>query len=331
LSSSAKHVIRWQTTIHDTATIEYSLNGERWQTIAHGVDLQDQYFQWIAPDTSSVAFLRMKVPGITSPFVSDSFTVSGTINLHVGFNCADSFLLYWNKIPAARYQLYQLGQKYLQPAASTADTSIVLLKKQFSSFDYAVAPLLSFKAGLRSFTTDYTTQAAGCYINSFLAELQNNAAILTVQLGTLYNIASVSWINTNSSGAKIVQTLTPATFSFTLSDPGLVRGVNSYQLAIKLINGDTVYSSSEAVFYLPDLPVIIYPNPARQNEAIKIITRTPDEYFITVYDVNGRILLQRMLDDIYQQLPALRFSRGVYLVKVVSHGGEAFVQKLIIY
>lgn len=332
LSASTKHVIRWQTTIDDTATIEYSLNGLQWQTLATGVDLKNKFYQWATPDTSSIAFLRMKISTVASSFTSDSFTISKVINLKVGFNCTDSFLLYWNKVATAQYILYQLGQKYLQPLLTLPDTSIILSKQQSPPLDYAIAPLIQSKAGFRSFTTNYTTQGVGCYLNNFLAVLQNDAAQLNIALGTAYNIASISIIRTNGVGTQTIQVLTPPlNTSFTISDTGLAQGVNNYQLAIKLSSGDIIYSSIETVYYFPSLPVIVYPNPVKQNEAIKIIAQVPGDYSIAIYDVNGRTILNRNLDDIYQELSALRFPKGVYFIKVIPQNGKWFVQKLIVY
>jgi hypothetical protein len=332
LTAATRNVIRWESNIDDTATVEYSFNGVQWQALAHAVDLKNQYYQWITPDTNSTAFLRIKIPAYNSIVASDSFTISRILNLRVGFNCPDSFLLYWYKLPVSQYQLYELGQKYLQPVIVTADTMAVFSKKQFIALHYAVAPLINSKTGLRSFTTNYTTQGVACYISSFLAELQNNTALISVQLGTTYNIASISAIRTNSVGIKTIQTMTPPlSLTFNWTDSNLVRGANAYQLAIKLTNGIIIYSSAETVYYLPDNPVIIYPNPTRQNEPVKIITSSPGIYSITVYDTNGRTILMQGLDDIYQQLPALRLSKGIYFVKMIPQNGKPFVQKLVVY
>ena len=331
LAASAMHVIRWQTTMGGTGTIEYSFDKSQWETVAD-VDLKDGYYKWTAPDTSSVAFLRMKSSGGSSIFLSDSFTVSKVITLKVGFNCADSFLLYWNRLPVSQYLLYGLGQKYLQPFTTLSDTSIVLSKQQWPSLDYAVAPLLHFKPGLRSFTTNYTIQGVGCYFNSFLALLQNDIAQLDVLLGTVYNIASISIIRTSSKGISTIRTLAPPlSTSFSIADSSLTQGVNNYQLAIHFSDGSTIYSEVETLYYFPGVPVIAYPNPVMQNQPLKISAQTPGVYSIMIYDATGRMMLKRSLDDIYQQLFTLRFGKGVYFMKVIPQSGGSFVQKIIVY
>lgn len=326
------NVVRWQTTINDTATIEYSLDGLQWNTLASGINLNDHYYQWATPDTVSIAFLRMRITSLSSSFVSDSFTISRTLDLKVGFNCVDSFLLYWNQLPVNQYQVYQLDQKYLQPFLLTPDTLAVLSKNQFQSLDYAIAPIINSKTGFRSFTTNYTTQGVGCYISSFIAFPQGSNASLRIQLGTVSNIASVSIVRSNSKGAQTVQTLVPPLQTITnITDANLTRGVNNYQLQIKLTNGAIIYSNIESVYYFPDVPVIVYPNPARQNQPVNIIVQTPGIYSIIIYDAGGRMILSQSLDAIYQQLPPLRLSKGFYLAKIILQDAKPFVQKLIVY
>lgn len=332
LLGSKNSVIRWQTTISDTATIEYSLDGLKWRPLASGINLKDHYYQWITPDTVSIAFLRMKIASLSSSFVSDSFTISRTLDLKVGFNCVDSFLLFWNRLPVNQYQLYQLGQKYWQPFLLTTDTLAIVSKSQFTSFNYAVAPIINSKIGFRSFATDYTTQGVGCYISSFVAFPQGNNASLRIQLGTVYNITSIKIVRVNSNGSKILQTIfAPLQTVFNITDTNLTRGVNNYQLQIGLANGTIIYSNIEPVYYFPDVSVIIYPNPSLQNQPINIIVQTPGIFSIMVYDASGRMILSQSLDAVYQQLSPLRLSKGFYLIRIISGNGKPLVQKLIVY
>lgn len=331
LAAGVSNTVRWETSIDDTATIEYSTTGLQWQVLAHGVPVKNQYYQWVTPDTTTIALLRLKTAAPALSFVSDSFTLSEVLSLRVGFNCSDSFQLHWNHLPVSQYQLYELGERYLQPFRTTTDSVAILSKRQSPSLHYAVASLIHSKPALRSFTTNYTTQGVGCYISSFLATLQTASALLTVQLGSTYNINSIVVLKQSSSGVTVVQTINPPLpTSFKVTDPNLVRGVNTYQLAIKLLNGSTIYSNTEVVYYFPDLPVIIYPNPARQNEPIRMIAREPGVYSITVYDAIGRTVVKQALEDIYQEVPPLRLSKGLYFIKVVSQDGKVFVQKLVV-
>ena len=331
LKASTTHVVRWQTTFDGSASLSYSLNGQEWQTLSTAVNLRDRYFKWTTPDSTAVGFLRMQVQG-QSPFVSDTFTISKTIDLKVGFNCADSVLLYWNNLSIPDYQVYELGEQYLQPVTKVTDTMMLLQKAQHPSLYYSAAPLLQGKPGFRSFTINYTTQGVGCYISSFLATLQSNSALLTVKLGSVYGIRSLRIVRKNGNGAFVVKIIEPATVTtFAVTDADLKTGANQYQLMLTLNNGQVITSPIETVYYLPDQPVIFYPNPAPQQSPIQIVTQAPGEFSIAVYDALGRRVAGRYLDGVIQQLPPLRFSKGLYIVTVTDSRNNRFTQKLVVF
>jgi len=331
LQAANTHILRWQTNILGKATIEYTLNGGTWQTITTQADLRQPYYQWKVPDTMATALLRISLPATNTIITSDTFVISQPTRLQAGFNCTDSFLLFWNKQPFNQYQLYTLGDKYLQPVLTTSDTFLVLKKDKFPALYYSVAPVVRNKTALRSFTINYTTQGVGCYLRSFLAALQDNTSRLTADLGTVYSVAAVSFQKLTASGAQIIKTFTaPAINQLTVTDTSLTRGVNRYQLLIQLTNGMVIKSNIESVYYFPDLPVIIYPNPARQNERINIIANLPFSYSIQIYDATGKLIQAKTLNAFTNYIPPYTLSKGVYFIKIISKDGKPGVQKLIV-
>ena len=92
-------------------------------------DLTKGYYKWTPPDSFVTALLRMNFA--SQNFISDTFTISKRFDVNVGFNCTDSFMLYWNKIPGvSSYQVYQLGDKYMEPLSITAIHRLFLPNKQ---------------------------------------------------------------------------------------------------------------------------------------------------------------------------------------------------------
>lgn len=324
-------IVRWQTNISGKATIEYAVNGGNWQTITTNADLSQQYYQWQTPDTIATALLRIHIPATNNIITSDTFVIAKPTNLQVGFNCADSFLLFWNKQSVDQYQLYTLGDQYLQPVFVTNDTFSILKKNQFPSLYYSVAPVIHNKAALRSFTVNYTTQGVGCYVRTFLAALQNNSAVLTADLGTIYNVAAVVFQKLAASGTEIIKTYTaPANIQLWAADTSLTRGVNRYQLLIQLTNGTIIKSNIESVYYFPDLPVIVYPNPGKQNERINIIASLPFTYSIQIFDAMGKLVQVQSLNGFTNYIPPYALAKGIYFIKIISEDGKLGVQKLIV-
>jgi hypothetical protein len=325
------NVIRWQSNIIAEGVVEYSRNGTFWQTVTATADLSKPYQKWETPDTTAFFLLRVRIPSQGKTFTSDTFLVSKPINLQVGFNCPDSFLLFWNKQPVNQYQLYSLGTKYLEPILLTGDTIRTFTKAQSPSLYYSVAPVVNNKRGLKSYTINYATQGVGCYLRTFFASLETNKTLLTATLGTTYDVAAVSFQKVTTSGLQLLQTINgPSVISLSVVDPSLTRGLNRYQLAITLKNGNILYSPLETIYYFPDLPVIIYPNPARQSESIKLIVKDPFTYSIEIYDVMGKKIRSKALDGFTTSLEPFVLSKGLYFIKITTQEGKLSTQKLIV-
>lgn len=332
LIGADRNVIRWQTNILANASIEFSANGTQWQSITSSANLADQYFKWDVPDTVTTAFLRMNLFSLPS-VRSENFVISKPVSINVGFNCPDSFLLYWSKFKSNQYQLFHLGAKYLEPLQIVADSFVVLQKQQHPDLFYSVAPLINSKSGLRSFTINYTTQGVGCYAKTFYALLQNiNTAFLTAELGTLYNVSEVSFQKITAAGIQTLNTIAkPSSANLSFTDLQLTQGANVYRLQIKLSDGSVVYSSTDIVYYFPVRPVLVYPNPAKQSQPVYILAQDPGVYSVHIYDATGRLVYQQSLANISQQLQAIYLPAGLYIVKVFGVEKKTFTQKLIVY
>ncbi|HEU0112226.1 MAG TPA: S8 family peptidase [Flavisolibacter sp.] len=333
LEAGKKNIIRWKTNLHENATIEYSTDNTNWNLITSTVNSSQQFFQWLAPETVTTTRLRMSLPSLQQPKLSDPFVISEPLQLKIGFNCADSFLLFWNQLPVDQYQVYALGEKYLEPLSLVSDTFKVLRKNTSPALHYAVAPVVGDQTGLRSYTLNYTTQGVECYLRTFYAFLQNNnQALLTVSVGILYNIAAINFQKLSATGYSTIHTINnPSSLDLSFIDNNLIQGANFYRIEIKLADGNTIYSAIDQVYYLPGNPVLVFPNPARANQPIKIATNMPGEYTIHIYDANGRMIKQLLLDDLLQTLPPVYLSTGMYFIQIISGEGKKYHQKLVVY
>jgi hypothetical protein len=321
--------IRWQTNRSGVAALQYSFDRSSWTTI-DTVDVQRLSYEWLTPDTSRIAWLRMQFP-LGEPVLSDSFTVSLPVSIKVGFDCDDSLLLYWNALTDDAYRLYTLGAQYMEPVLTTADTLVVLSKTQQPPLHYSVAPLLQGKEGFRSHTINHKMQGVGCYFSSFLASVQNNSAALNLKLGTLIGLREIifeKWISGRFQPIRSL--LLSATTTVVVYDDSLKQGINRYRVRLVLNNGTSVYSNTEAVYYFPRQPVVFYPNPAQRNEPISMLVQESDFYTVQLIDAAGRRLHQQRLDNRRQTIP-LRLPASVYFVQVRGDDGTLHTQKLVVY
>ncbi|HEX2627673.1 MAG TPA: S8 family peptidase [Chitinophagaceae bacterium] len=320
------NVLRWEWNgAVINGQLEYSVNnGTSWQTISSAIDLSANNYKWNAPDTFSTALLRMTT---IAPLVSDTFTISKRFNVSVGFNCPDSFLLYWNTNRGVNNnRVYRLGGKYLEPIMTTSDTMIVLAKATNPATYYAVAPVLGNKTGVRSYGFDYTTQSTGCYLRSFFAQLVNTSALLDLELGTTYGLQSIIIEKLTTAGYQPIQTINNiagTVYSFT--DASLHTGANTYRIKLLLRNGTAIYSQPETVYYFTG-DRLLYPNPVLRGQPFYIISDNADNAKAVLYNSAGVRVAMYILDEGVETIDTGKLSAGVYFLKI-----EGKPYKVVVY
>ena len=326
------NILRWESTYKDsTAQLEFSLdNGNSWELIDTSVILARGYYKWTPPDSFVTAILRMNFG--SQNFVSDTFTISKRFDVFVGFNCPDSFMIFWNKIAGVNsYQIYSLGDKYMEPFLTTADTAIVLGKQTNSSLHYAVAPLINNKVGLRSYTYDYTTQGVGCYVRVLFGQLINESARLDLELGTIYNVRSITWQKVTLNGYISLQTINGISgLNFSYTDNSLTHGLNVYRVKIELFDGRIVYSENVTVYFAKE-PYILYPNPVPQDQQVTLISTDADVAQMQLFNTVGQKIFEKTFNDFINTIPTNGLSKGIYFLRIVKDGQLQKALKLIVY
>ena len=324
--------LRWHQSFGGNGILESSTDkGNSWQLISSNVNLSRRYFQWNTPDTFSTALLRMTING--QQFISDTFVISQTIELHVGFNCEDSVLLNWNSVPPAdQYQLYALTADFLQAVRKTSDTNFLFAKNDFNTKFFSVAPQLKGREGIKAFTINYETQGVGCYLKSFLAQLVSNNALVTIALGTLYQVKQIDIEKDNGASFISVQTFDhPTQLNFQSQLGNLHQGINRFRIRITLQNGKVVYSEEELIFFTGTNNFIVYPNPVQLGRSFFVLHNNVDDATLVLYDSYGRKMQQVSLQDIVNPVNTSLLQRGIYFILVIdSNRQHIFQQKIIV-
>lgn len=324
--------IRWQSSFNAAAgLLEYSTDGNTWQQIQSSVNLSEGHFYWNVPSVTTTALLRMTIG--SNVFVSDTFSIANKTSAAVGFNCPDSFLFYWNKLPTVtNYRVYKLGNKYLEPVTITADSFLLLSKTSNPSLHYSVAPIIGNKEGVKSYTFNYAAQGVECYIRYFLALLNDNAADLTLSLGTLYGISKIVFEKFDGTDYVTLQQITnPSSLQINFTDLSLTKGLNIYRTKLELTGGGIIYSSVETVYYFEGAEFIVYPNPASPYQAITILSDNQLEAAtLQVINMLGQRVYEMKLDDISNQIPAGRLSKGIYLLRITRKDQKDVVLKVFV-
>ncbi len=330
---AASNTLRWNSSFTSgVGKLEFSTNdGVTWQTIDNQVSLTPKYYKWIAPAVTTTALLKMTIG--TTPFVSNLFPVSAPLQTAIGFNCPDSFLFYWRKIPGINnYRIYSLGSRYLEPILTTTDSFAIFKKNTNPSLYYSVAPIIGNKEGVKSYTINYKLQGVECYIRSFLATLINNTAQLNLSLGTQYNISSITLEKFNGIRFQPIQRLSNnINLALIFLDSNLTKGLNIYRIKIELAGGGVVYSLSETVYHFTENNYIIYPNPADQSREINVAVKNIDMAIMEIYNSMGIKVFEKLLDDRVNKIPPNKLSKGVYYIRVSNNGNIEDLLKLVVF
>ncbi|HEY1201256.1 MAG TPA: S8 family serine peptidase, partial [Niastella sp.] len=311
-------LVRYTSTFNTTTgVLEYSIDkGASWQTVNNAATLAAGSQYWQAPEIFGTALLRMTINGQT--FVSDTFTISTPVNVQVGFNCADSALLFWSKQPGINsYTVYQLGEKYLQPLVTSADTSIVV-RAPGEKLWYTVAPVINNNyQGIKGYTINFRTQGVDCYLKSFFADLQNgNLGWLTASIGTVLNVKSITFEKLVNRQWQPLQTFQPITKpDFELGDNNLTDGVNSYRVKIGLGNGLFITSDPQSIYYFLTTRYIIFPNPVPATSTLSVLMKDePQNTYLQIFNTLGQNVLQQKLTQTAESISLNKLQGGIYFV-----------------
>jgi hypothetical protein len=330
LDPARKNTIRWESTITDTATLEYKLNNGNWQTVAHGVNLAQRYFQWQPPDTTTAIQLRMKTA--QRFWMSDTVGISNNLQINTGFNCSDSFLIYWQKAKVDSYRVYRLGEKYLESFITLSDTALIQMKQNNPYSFFSVAPILPLQIeGRRAYTFDYRQQQVACYISGFIADPSGtNAARLSLQLGTIYQVVKVVFEKLTASGFAAFSEIAPVTTNQLIITTPANNGLNVYRAKIELQNGATYYTQPEQVLLFGTAAYYVFPNPIQPGAALNIMDADPDNREFRLYDVFGRLMMKESLTGFRNQLRMPLLQRGIYFYVIMQANNRTLNGRLIV-
>lgn len=331
VQAASKNTIRWQSNISGGGIFEYSLAPySKWDTISALADLSKRYFAWNVPDTTGRAVLRLKA-GLQI-FYSDTILISTLANPKVGFICGDTMLIYWNKIKNAQeYNLYDLGTNYLKAFKTVTGTSVLLSKEEVSSKFLSVAPIIGKDTGTKSYAFNYELQATGCYINSFIVNNNSGNAFITLNLGTLYLVDSISFeIKTALEFQTIYSASNNGGLAYEYTYKLLHEGVSYFRTRITLSNGKTIYSEVQSLLFLHPGDYLVAPNPVRRDELLHIYSGEATNATLIIVDASGRRILSKQISSVYEFIDISKLSVGIYLYEIRKEGIRKFAGKFIV-
>ncbi|MCI0750617.1 MAG: S8 family peptidase [Flammeovirgaceae bacterium] len=318
LMAGEEYLLRWENfTTETNGTLEYKLAGEStWTLISNAVPLDQNFYSWIAPDTLRFAQVRMSANGWTVE--SDSFTLSPVAELKVAYVCEAEAMVYWSPTGNNQYQVFLLGEKYMEPVALVSDSLFTFNPTEQTSSFFAIAPVNNVN-GEKSVTINYTQQGVGCYFTSFLpTQLVSDSVIFNASLSTNYNAETLQLQRWDGTGFMVVYSQPiNNNFEFTLSDFNAPFGRNIYRAAVITSDQKMRLSQEEEIFFVQPSEIVVFPNPALTGDIISIAIEEDQPVSIELIDNLGKPVFETsdFAELVSFQAPLLR---GAYILRVIS-------------
>ncbi|NJL12390.1 MAG: T9SS type A sorting domain-containing protein [Microscillaceae bacterium] len=303
-----------------------------WQFIASLPDLGIGQFEWNLPD--SLALIQFRVSNPEMALFSDTLLVQQPIFPVLGFDCANEGLLTWPALEGiAQYQLYQMGERYLEPLAETSDTLYLINKNEVPGVFFAVAPVF---AGLRppglTLNTDF--QGLECYFRSVqVEEFLADTLRIKAFLGTTFRLAKAEL--QRKEGEDFVTLSRQETFAgdvlrFEDTQPRPFRNVYRVRLLDDL--GQEFLSNEVSGFYLPGNQFFAYPNPIDQGELLTLLDQEKHIRHINVFNGRGQKVFGYAFPfaSTFRELPTDALSPGLYLLQIETAMGQVRQMKLLV-
>ncbi len=331
LRPGAQNLIRWDWGgAAPTGRLEYRVIGHSgWLPVDPAVHPADGAYPWTPPALSGRAQLRLLAAGQT--LLSDTFTVSVPPLFTVGLRCGDQLILNWQKLAGvAQYQLYRLGDAYLEPLLVTADTSFVVRDPSAAAGYYAVAPLLAGSPGARTFTTPKPDPQRDCYIALFaLQALHGDSAELRLQLTSLHQLEAIqleAWRGGGFHPVAFHQPVDGLSVRFTVT--GLRPGISRYRARVVTTGQKAYYSRPLEIYYAPPQTVRLFPNPVLRGRPVGFVSGSRPSLW-RLFNGAG-VLLEEHPADSVGQIPTAHLRPGFYQVCVQFENGTQVCQGLVI-
>lgn len=324
--------IRWQGMQQGNARLEYRIAGnDVWQLIAEGVDATTFGYDWQAPDTVAEVQVRLSMAG--EVLESDTFLLSKPLPLTIGYACPGQVMVHWPQLSAdTQYQVYKLGEAYLEPLALLSDTLLVLGEEQLQALSpgyLAVAPVVAGKTGMKSISVNYEEEGAACYVASFLAtSYVTDQVVLELQLSSTHQLASLTLERLDDGSFRPLKSVSPVNAQdFKLEDSSPGSGKNVYRVKLTTASGLTFYSQPEEVVHTGAGQMLVYPNPVEAGQPL-FIALSSETAQVELVDKLGRLLYRGTREGMVKEISTLQLQAGLYLIRVRTEKGDLLVERV---
>ena len=347
--------IRWDATPStDAFDIDYTINnGSTWNNIATGVSNDIRYYDWTVPNSvSKSAKIRVTRNGVSDE--SDTTFVILKVPATITFTqiCEGTSKISWSAVAGAtEYDVFKLGEKYMEVAATTSLTNVVLTGLGADENWFAVRAKLapSQANGRRTNAVNHT--------NTSIIVCPVPVKLTSFEILYKSNIVSTKWIVANETGVLkyvVEKSATPnfdvvaivgemeakniaSQQTYTLNDRDLKDWkVIYYRLRI-VETGKSYYSNVRSVRVndkKSDYAQLLQ-NPATSSIVIELKDNIPNGV-LKIYNPAGAIIENRIIRNAINgqkiSVDANKLTNGSYFVTITDNQANLlFSDKVLVF
>jgi hypothetical protein len=97
---------------------------------------------------------------------------------------------------------------------------------------------------------------------------------------------------------------------------------------VEISGGRYVCSLPEDLFYTGTEGYRLYPNLVRRGQPMQLaVENIADDASYQIFDMQGRFLFQDFIRSSPQEIQTTKLVPGVYIIRVMQHGGKAWIGK----
>lgn len=213
LTGGSQQILRWQISppLKGMGRLEWLDlldSNQNWQLITNTLEIGDEFYSWTVPKITTYAKLRITSDDIQ--LESPAFGILENDELNTLNYCDDNAYLSWSvSSNATKYNIYELGEKYMEYLGSTRDTFLLLNNSMSKSRYISVFPVIKDNE-LRASYTYRIDDNLRCYFKNFYAlKYIADKPELALELNTNYQIAKIVIERKVNDQFQFIETLTP--------------------------------------------------------------------------------------------------------------------------
>ncbi|MFN0202897.1 MAG: S8 family serine peptidase [Bacteroidia bacterium] len=320
-----KVYLRWNSTnTTQQAILSYQWLGDSTWNIIDTLSPSARQHLWELPD--SVGILRFRWQNANATHLSPTLKIHSPLRLDIGFDCTDSVGIYWNKVEnIIDYQLFSLGNRYLEPQIITKDSFWVVQKNTNPAVRWAVAPIFADgKLGKRSPAPNYQMQGTACYFQSILATLFDAGQVeLFASIGASYQVESVQFEKWDGTHFQLFGTpFPPQNLNFTAIDEQPRQGENRYRASLTLSNGTQIFTEEQKIYATGKAEFLLFPNPTSEKCTVLCRDYPSNGLTFELLDALGKVIIREGVTDISHEINLANLASGLYFYSFYNKQGR---------